>query len=74
MGVAKDHGSYKLYDLSGDKYECGDDERCPVCGTSLTDGYNDLTFCDGVIQVLYHCGGCGHTLTFNYFLDNVIAE
>lgn len=69
-----EHDGYDEYvfsDETGDTYEHGDDETCPICGKQL-DVYRDLSFADGVIQVLYHC--CGKYLTFNYFLKNVVAE
>ena len=51
----------------------GDDERCPTCGEH-TDGYDNLEFMDGIVQVVTTCPGCGHTLVFNYYLNNIIDE
>ena len=64
---------HTAYDLSGDRYQHGDDERCPVCHAQL-DSFDAPDFMDGVIQVVAKCPECGKVLTFNYFLDNVIAE
>ena len=64
--------SYTEYNVSN-SYELGEDEKCPCCGTHL-DGLSAPEFLDGVIQVVATCPECGKTLTFNYFLDNVIAE
>lgn len=54
-------------------YESGMDEACPCCGTHL-DSMCAPVYVDGVAQVVAHCPTCGKTLTFNYFLDNIIAE
>lgn len=69
-----EHGGYdeyEFFDGGRDTYETGDDETCPICGKRLN-VYRDLSFADGVIQVLYRC--CGKYLTFNYFLKNVVTE
>lgn len=65
-----DHVEYRT-DL--DKYESGMDETCPCCGAHI-DSMDAPEFMDGIIQVVAHCPTCGKVLTFNYFLDNVIAE
>jgi len=57
----------------GKKYKSGDDSRCPTCGADL-DGYDELEFMDGGVQLINYCPECDHTLVFNYFLDNVIDE
>lgn len=62
---------FKMYD---DTYEEGDDDRCPACGTDLCGDYRDLSFNGGIIQVIYTCPKCEKNLTFNYYLQNVIAE
>ena len=54
-------------------YENGMDETCPCCGTHL-DNFGSPDFLDGVIQVYAKCPTCGKVLTFNYFLDNIVAE
>ena len=63
----------KTHDMREPKYESGDDERCPNCRSHL-DGYRNLEFLDGIIQVAYACPECGHDLVFNYYLDNIIDE
>lgn len=60
------------YDLTDPIYDEGDERRCPVCRRILG-SYRDLEFDEAAIYVTYDCE-CGYTLTFNYFLDNVIAE
>lgn len=62
-----------VIDKRDEKYERGDDERCPVCGCDL-DSYTDLDFDGAVIHVTNYCCECGHALTFNYVLHNVVVE
>lgn len=72
-----DHGCYKVYeffDMTGDSYGVGDDSRCPCCAAELDGNYSDLSFVDGIVQAVYDCPSCHATLTFNYYLANVIAE
>lgn len=68
----QDHTEYSFCDMENDTYQEGEDELCPACGRHL-DGYSDLNFIGGIIQVCYSCE-CGKTLTFNYYLKNVIVE
>lgn len=67
---------YAFFDMvdGSDTYETGDDHYCPVCGEELCGGDRGNQFNDGVFQVVYTCPKCGKTLTFNYYLRNVIAE
>ena len=68
-----EHGSYDEYRTDLDKYVSGMDETCPCCGTHI-DSMCAPDFLDGIIQVVAKCPSCGKLLTFNYFLDNIIAE
>lgn len=67
------YDEYVFFDVKDDTYRQGDDHRCPVCGAEI-DGFNDLNYMDGVVQGVCYCHGCKSTLTFNYYLQNVIAE
>lgn len=69
-----DRVAYDFFNMSDDTYEKGDDDFCPACGAELGGNYHDLSFNGGVIQVTYTCPKCGKHLTFNYYLQNVIAE
>lgn len=76
---AHEHGTYTEYTFfdmvdGSDTYEQGDDDYCPACGEGLRGEYRDTQFTDGVSQVVYTCPKCGKDLTFNYYLQNVIAE
>lgn len=70
----QNHVEYDFFKMSEDTYEKGDDDFCPACGAELGGNYHDLSFNGGVIQVAYNCPECGKHLTFNYYLQNVIAE
>ena len=66
-----DYPGYTEYNVVNG-YEVGMDETCPVCGAHI-DSFCAPDFMDGVIHVVTYCE-CGKVLTFNYFLDNIIAE
>ena len=68
-----EYEGYDEYRTDLDKYESGMDETCPCCGAHL-DSMGSPDFIDGIIQVYAKCPACGKVLTFNYFLDNIIAE
>lgn len=69
------YDEYTFFDMAkdNDTYETGDDHKCPVCGAEI-DGFNDLNYMNGVVQGVCYCHECNHTLSFNYYLQNVIAE
>ena len=67
-----DYPGYTEYNVVNG-YEPGMDEKCPCCGTLLK-SFDWNNFTDGLMQFVVTCPRCGKVLTFNYFLDNIVAE
>lgn len=60
-------------DLADPIFDEGDDERCPMCGKPLALGDARITRSEGVIFVEHKCE-CGYTVTFSYWIHDVMAE
>ena len=72
--VKHDHyDEYVFFDMENDTYKPGDDGKCPVCGAE-TDGFDEINIMDGMLQGVCYCHECNHTLSFNFYLNNIIAE